>query len=501
MKKKLFVLNFVTSFGCQIVNLLCGFILPRLILSAYGTEINGLVSSINQFLTIVSLTEFGMTAVVQSSLYGALAEKNMDRISEVMTSSSRFFTRIGQMLIVYVILLGSLYPVLVKTNFDYFYVFSLVLILSVNSIAQYLLGITNDQLVSADQHAYIASLTALLTTVLNTVVCYFVIKMGAGIHIVKATTALIFLIRPVVSSVYVRTHYHINRHAKYSVEPIKQKWNGVAQHIAYYVFSSTDVIVLTLFSTLKNVSIYSVYALILNGLKQLCSLFENGIKPLLGEAWAQKDEQRVKKYFSLYEVLMHLESVAVFGIASALIIPFVSIYTREVTDGNYIVPAFSFWITMAYMALNIRNPYNAMIQAIGCYRQTQFSYIVTATINIVLSVAMVYKFGLIGVAIGTLGAALYQDCWQANYIYKTFLHYPVQRLFKLFLCDATCYIVGRLLSSLIHINVSTYFGWVMIAIPVAFMWLTVIVVGGSIFFREEFRGIVTAVFEKKIVML
>lgn len=497
MKKKLFVLNFVASFGCQIVNLLCGFILPRLILSAYGTEINGLVSSINQFLTIVSLTEFGMTAVVQSSLYGALATKNMSKISEIMTSSSRFFSKIGQMLIIYVILLGTLYPILIETNFDYFYVLSLVIILSVNSIAQYLLGITNDQLISADQHAYVTSLTALLTTILNTIACYFVIRMGAGIHTVKATTALIFLIRPVVSSIYVKTHYHINRHAEYSVEPIKQKWNGVAQHIAYYIFSSTDVIVLTIFSTLENVSVYSVYALILNGLKQLCSLFENGIKPLLGEAWAQKDKQRVKKYFSIYEVIMHLESISVFGVASVLIIPFVTIYTRAVTDCNYIVPAFSFWITVAYMALNIRNPYNAMIQAIGCYRQTQFSYIITAIINIVLSIAMVYKFGLIGVAIGTLGAALYQDCWQANYIYKTFLNYPFNRLFKLFLCDVTCYIVGKILSSLVHINVSTYFGWAIMAIPVALIWLAVVVIVGGIFFGEEFRGMLTIVREKE----
>lgn len=497
MRKKLFVLNFVTSFSCQIVNLVCGFILPKLILSAYGTEVNGLISSVNQFLTVVSLTEFGMTAVIQSSLYGALAEKDTNKISEIMTSASKFFGKIGKVLMLYVFALGALYPVLVQTNFDYMFVFTLIIILSVNSIAQYLLGITNDQLISADQHAYVTSLTALLTTILNTVLCYFVINMGAGVHVVKATTALVFLIRPIVSSIYVKTHYHINRRAKYEKEPIKQKWNGVSQHIAYYVFSSTDIIVLTLLSSLENVSIYSVYTMILNGLKQLCSLFENGMKPLLGEAWAKRDEDKLKMYFSAYEVVMHLGSIFVFGTASTLILPFVSIYTKGVSDANYVVPAFSFWITIAYVVLNIRNPYNALIQAAGLYRETQVNYAVTAGINIVVSVAMVYRLGLIGVAIGTLIAALYQDLWQGHFLYKRILKYSNERLLKLILCDIGCFALGKAFSALLNTRVSTYISWVVSAIPVAVVWLLLVVVGTAILFREEFVLIVSLVYKKK----
>ena len=115
MRKKRFVLNSISSFGGQIVTLICGFILPRLILTAYGTEVNGLVSSINQFLTVVSLTEFGMTAVVQSSLYEAIAERDNIKISKILTSSSNFFRKIGTMLIVYSLLLGAFYPVLVHS--------------------------------------------------------------------------------------------------------------------------------------------------------------------------------------------------------------------------------------------------------------------------------------------------------------------------------------------------------------------------------------------------
>lgn len=489
MRKKRFVLNSISSFGGQIVTLICGFILPRLILTAYGTEVNGLVSSINQFLTVVSLTEFGMTAVVQSSLYEAIAERDNIKISKILTSSSNFFRKIGTMLIVYSLLLGAFYPVLVHTKFDYLYVFALVIILSINSIAQYMIGITNDQLISADQHAYITSLSSMITTAANTVACYLVIKAGAGIHAVKLTTALIFLIRPIVSTVYVKTHYNVNKHTAYEVEPIKQKWNGVSQHIAYYVFSSTDVMVLTLFSTLENVSIYSVYVLILNGLKQLCSLFENGIKPLLGEAWAKKDSNRLRRYFSAYEVVMHFGSIAIFGCASSLILAFVSIYTRGVNDANYLVPRFAFFITVAYAFLNIRNPYNALIQAVGHYKQTQKNYISVACINIVISVLMVYKFGLVGVALGTLIAACYQVLWQANYLYKTILNFKIIRLIKLILSDCCSFCIGTFVVAMLPVNAKSYIGWGLTAIPIFAVWFIISAIVCRLFFYDDFKNL------------
>ena len=64
--KKL-ALNTVTSLLLQIVSVLSGFILPRLILGAFGTNVNGLVNSISQFLGVITLLDLGVGAVVQSS--------------------------------------------------------------------------------------------------------------------------------------------------------------------------------------------------------------------------------------------------------------------------------------------------------------------------------------------------------------------------------------------------------------------------------------------------
>ena len=47
----------------QFVSTICGFILPRCILAYYGSAINGLLSSILQFLSFISLPTGGRAAI------------------------------------------------------------------------------------------------------------------------------------------------------------------------------------------------------------------------------------------------------------------------------------------------------------------------------------------------------------------------------------------------------------------------------------------------------
>ena len=66
------LLNAVASVTLQIVTIINGLIVPRLILESFGSELNGIVLSINQFLSYISLAEGGVTGVVSASLYRAL---------------------------------------------------------------------------------------------------------------------------------------------------------------------------------------------------------------------------------------------------------------------------------------------------------------------------------------------------------------------------------------------------------------------------------------------
>ena len=128
--------NTVMSLTFEALTIICGFILPRFILGAFGSETNGLVSSITHFLGFISLCELGMGAVVPASLYRPLAEKNMDRVSAVVASAQKFYRIIAAILLGYIMVLVGVYPLAVKDSFDFIFSASLILIISIRAKIQ-----------------------------------------------------------------------------------------------------------------------------------------------------------------------------------------------------------------------------------------------------------------------------------------------------------------------------------------------------------------------------
>ena len=282
-----------------------------------------------------------------------------------MVSAGKFFKRIAQIMLGYISVLIVIYPYISGRKFGWFYSATLIAAMSISSFAQYYFGIVNRLLLTADQKGYIQYTAQTITLVLNTVACIVLIKLGCGIHIVKLTTSLIFLGRPLFLAWYVKKEYRINEKIHYDEEPIKQKWNGMAQHIAYTVLNDTDTIVLTVLGTFSEVSIYAAYNLVVAGVKKLFTSMMNGVEAYLGNLWASKDEARLLKTFNWTEWLVHTAVIYVFGCTGFLIVPFIQCYTNGITDANYVQPLFAALIVMAHASHCLRLPYNLMIFAAG----------------------------------------------------------------------------------------------------------------------------------------
>lgn len=496
MHKKL-KLNTISSLVFEIVSILSGFILPRLIMGEYGSSVNGLVNSITQFIGIIAFLELGVGKVVQSALYKPLAEKDNDQISRVMVSASKFFKHIAQIMLVYIIGLIAIFPYISGQQFGWLYSATLIAAMSISSFAQYYFGIVNRLLLTADQKGYIQYTAQTITLILNTIACVVLIRFGVSIHVVKLTTSLIFLMRPVYLAWYVRKHYDIDYKIKYDVEPIKQKWNGLAQHISYVVLNNTDTIVLTVLGSFNDVSIYAAYHLVVYGVKNLFTSMMNGIEAYLGNLWARQDEERLQKTFNMTEWLVHTAVIFVFGCTGFLIVPFIQCYTKGVTDANYIQPLFAALIVMAHGCHCIRLPYNLMIFAAGHYKETQNNYIIATIMNIVISVACVKQWGLVGVAIGTFVSMLYQTIWMAFYNAKNLVKRPIRIFGKQCLVDTItvgCYALIPFERELTDVN---YLNWVILALETALAFMTVSIIINLVFYRRNLLQLPKIILKRK----
>lgn len=487
-RKKKLLLNTGTGILKQIVAVVCGFILPRYMLVYYGSSVNGLISSITHFLSFISLLDMGVGAVVQANLYKPLADKNNDQISRIVKSSERFFRRLAYIFIGYIIVLCFILPS--RVEFGTWYTVSLLLIISVSTLAQYLFGMTYQLLLNADQKSYIQLLMQIGMILLNTIFSIVLMRLGASIHLVKAMTTVVFVLRPLGQMLYVHKHYKIDRKIEVIGEPIKQKWNGFSQHFAAVVCQNIDVAVLTIFSTLQNVSIYSVYFNVTNGVEQIIMTAATGLESLFGNMIAKDEKEQLLKTFSAVEWITHAGVTAVFTIAAITIVPFISVYTRGITDANYIAPVFGMLLVTAYGAQCLRVPYFRIIKAAGHFKETQNGAYISAALNIVITIALVFKFGLTGAASGTLVAMLYHTCYFVWYLQKNILARPAKYFIGYLITDTIIAISSHLLTRGFVTYSESYFAWILLAIKVSAVVLIVSAIVNTIVYRSQIKAMV-----------
>ena len=215
--------NASVSIMYQIVLIISGFVLPRYILNYYGSNTNGLLSSVTQFLSIVSFCELGFGAVVQSALFKPLHDKNEIEISKIFKSASRFFKIMSLIIVIYVIALAFIYPVYVSDKFDIMFTAGLILVMSCSYITQYLFGIVRQLLLDADQKVFVEIIPQIIATIVATILSVILIKSGSSLLVVKGVTAVVYTVRPIYLFFYVKKHYNIDYNIQYSEDPIQQK--------------------------------------------------------------------------------------------------------------------------------------------------------------------------------------------------------------------------------------------------------------------------------------
>lgn len=490
-------LNISVSLLGQFVALICGLIGPRLLISKFGSEAYGATASIAQFLSYITLLEAGIGGVARAALYKPLAENDNYLISAVVSEIKRYFRIIGCVFIIYVVVLACSFKQVANVQcFDWITTALLVVILSVSTFAQYFIGISYSVLLQAAQRTYITKAIAMFATILNTVLVVVLIKLDCNLLTVKLVSSVVFALKPFFMWVYVRKYFRLTKIKERNPKLLEQKWSGLGQHLAFYLHSNTDVAILTLIVNLSTVSIYSVYHMVVSEIQKITSSFSTGMEAIFGDMLAKKEIDLLKRTFSYYETFLSFISVVLFSVTAVMIIPFVKLYTADISDVNYIQPVFALLMVIASLLYCLRIPYHAVVIAAGHFRQTRTAAYGEAIVNVVLSMALVGKIGLVGVALGTVIAVLFRMCFYAVYLSKNILFHRISDFVKRLLVNGAMFlmIAGCGLTLLNHVSITGYITWIVCAAIVGVFSIAVSVIMLSIFYRDD----LTAALEKVI---
>lgn len=491
-------LNMLFSLLQQGIAFICGLIVPKMMLNAFGSDAYGTTASIATFLAYITLLEGGVGAVTRSALYKALAGKSNEQVSAVITETKSFYRKIAIAFTLYVLIVACFYNQISHDSvFDFWYTFGLVVVIALSTFAEYFIGISYTLLLQADQMNYVVVVFKIITTILYTICIVVLTSLRCDILTVKLLSGILFMIRPILLSAYVKKRYQLTE-IHQTEKLLSNKKTAIGQHIAYALHNNTDITVLTIFENSAIVSVYSVYNMVIAQLQSVLSSFSSGMEAVFGNMYANKEEQNLQKTFGYYETLISLLSVMIFSATAVLITPFIKIYTSGLDDAPYENQLFAIMLIIATLLYVLRGPYHQMIIASGRFKETKTAAYGEAIINIFSSIVLVIKFGIVGVAIGTVLATMFRFVFYVVYLSKHILHRPVILWFKRIVINGVLFgsicIIGYYAIS--KMSVTNYLEWAIAGIVVTLIAGILTFITNLVLYKNDLFAIIHKGFGK-----
>lgn len=492
-------LNVLTTLMKQVIATVCGIVLPRVLIGAFGSVVYGATTSIAQFLSYISLLEGGIGRVARGALYEPLAKGDKEQVSRIHRAIRSFFLKIAGIFLIYTLIIAYFYHDIADvTVFDRPFTFCLVIAISLSTMANYLGGISDLTLMNADQKQYLTNTVMTVTNILNMLLVVILVRSGANILVVKLATALIFVTRRIFYTGYVRHHYRL---PKVSADGYKleQRWTGMGQHLAFFLHTNTDIILLTLFADLETVAVYSVYYLVVRSIWDISSSFSGGMEAKFGELIARKQEDALYRSYRKYGMMLTLVALMLFGCTGVLIVPFVKLYTSGITDANYIQPVFALLLLLAEATSCLVLPYTTLPISANQLKQSRWGSYGEAIINVGLSLILIHWNPLLGVALGTLAATVYKSLFYMVYTAKHILNCSIRHIAGRFLGAVavllTISCVG--MTALWHVPMENFFVWILWAVATFLLVGVVTLLFGMVAYRQDLKQIFRLLAGKK----
>ena len=402
-----FLKNMKINIVFYIIGIFASFISRSIFIKVLGSDITGLNSLYNSLIGLLNVAELGVGAAVGYSLYKPLSEKNDKKIKDIMILFKYYYNRIAKIILVLGLILSIFLPILIKGQVNIKLAYIYYFIYLINCAISYLFTY-KQTLIIADQKQYkishVLNITKILKIVIQCISIYYTKSFFVWL-LIEFTFSLLGMIltNKKIDKEY-SSVFEKNNHK--SIQKIKQENSQIGTNIrnvffhkiGSFVIYQTDAILISIFSTLKQTGIYANYMMIINSLTGLLGNAIGSIMPGIGNLIAQ--ESREKSY-DIFRVLFLFDN---------LIALFVSLVTYEVIN-KFIV----FWVGSEYLfskyivialILNLyiqisRGSVDRFKDGFGIYWDINAA-IIESIINLIFSVVLAKKIGIVGIFVGTI---------------------------------------------------------------------------------------------------
>ena len=422
--------NTLATGAYQLTAMLLGFVTPRLMMAYYGSEINGLVASITEFMGYFKLVEAGLAAAAIYGLYKPLSDNDHDKISAIVSAARQFYQKSGFLFAALTLAFSVIYPLVVPiTSLSKFSVGLLVAIMGLSGTLEFFTLSRYRVLLTADQKTYVVSWASMASLLLQTLLILGLSLIQADILLLRLLAGLTILLRSVLLHAYVRRRYpYVNYKAAPDKAPLARRWDALYQQLTVTLHQGMGIILTTII--LRNalqVSVYSTYHLVTIGLWGILKMVSTGLYASFGDLLARGAMDSFRRAYREYEFLFLSVITVLYSASMVLIVPFVQLYTRGIPDVNYVIPILGVLLTLEGLTDQIKAPLDLMVTAAGKFRETRHHNTLQVALGFALGLGLGIAFGLPGIALGIILSNLARVGIQLWFVPKAITGLPARQ--------------------------------------------------------------------------
>jgi len=452
--------NMLFGVSGQIISAVMGFVVRTAFVYTLGVEYLGVDGLFTSILIMLSLANLGFDTAMIYSLYKPLAENDTYKVQALMNLYQKAYRLIGIIVLMIGLSLLPFLPYLMNGNTNINNINIIYLLFLFNSVSSYYF-VYKQSIIIADQRNHIISKMHSIFTIFSNLIQILVLVMTEN-FIVVLSAQIAFR---VIENIYIankanKLYPYIKgkNNAQLSKDDKKLFFENLYALLLYrisgVVINGSGNIIMSVFIGIASVGIYSNYILIISTLNTFLSHIFYSVTASIGNLNVKESAE--KKYF-IFRVLQ-FSNFWIYGFCTislwSLVNPFIDLWIgKQYVFDKYIVLA----ILLNFFTNGMQNASTTFRDTTGLFKKGKYRPIVAAIINIVVSVILVQKIGIVGVLLGSVISRLFTYFWYDPYvIFKYVFKRSVKEYFARYLMFVLLVFISAVITDLagkiIHTN-------------------------------------------------
>jgi len=469
-KGKKSFLNAVAAFLQIAASGVLGIIFNKIILESFGSVYNGINATITQIINSILIIEGGFTLASNVALFEPWGENYVSRINGILSATKKRFSIIGWIFLAISTIIAFLYPLTVKESVPYFFVVALMFTVLLPTAFNLGVSTTYRVVLMAEQKEYIISFISTITYVIGTLTAIFAVSfLNVSFFATRVIIMLYLFAGNIAIILYCKLKYRfISFKEKPLYDEIKGTKSVVALKLTSVIYTSGPIIVISMIpgSGLVLASIYAVYNSVLSAVQGVLNAIISAPRLSFGALFAEKNKTAISQAYAKYEMITFLGLSIILGTTTLLLLPFVSIYTAEIKDANYVnFILMVLMISKTYFE-TVHIPSGQMILMSGRFKDSNKIQIIACVVLSIILMVGVIKSSIYIVLSATLVAAVVLSLLEIRYTEKLILNRGVSVFLKN-VCPSFLICVGCMfISKMNTIVCGTFFELIVLGVVV-----------------------------------